>query len=74
VHPTLYGPVVDLEDAEPNELLGVNALVYGHQYLVISTATCAIAADLGDLKTAAEDRFKSVADLQQREIRRLTGT
>jgi hypothetical protein len=30
VHPTLYGPLVSVDPSRLNELLGLNALVYGH--------------------------------------------
>jgi hypothetical protein len=62
-HPSLYGSA---------ELAGVNALVYGHQYLALSAGTCAIAAELSDLRTRIERRFASVAELQRAEIERLT--
>jgi hypothetical protein len=72
VHPGLYGPLVSLHRHEPNELVGVNALVHGHQYLAMSAATCAIAANLEDLKTKVEQRYASVVKLQRSEIRRLS--
>lgn len=50
---------------------GLNALVYGHQYLAMAGVTCAIAADLDDLKRQFEKVYASVADLQHHEIDRL---
>jgi len=73
VHPGLYGPLVSLDKLETNELVGVNALVFGHQYLAMSAVTCAIAANLEYLKTQIEHRYESVVELQRREIERLTG-
>ncbi|MBX5468875.1 MAG: hypothetical protein IRZ21_03150 [Thermoleophilaceae bacterium] len=72
VHPSFYGPLVRIGSMEPNELVGVNAVVYGHQYLAISAATCAIAAELQDLKRRVEERYAAVAEIQQAELERLT--
>lgn len=74
VHPSLYGPLVGVDNLERNELLGVNALVYGHQYLAMAGVTCAIAASLEELKSRVEHRYGSVAGLQRKELERLTRT
>lgn len=72
VHPSFCGPLVPIDTLEPDELVGVTALVYGHQYLALSAVNCAIAADLQDLKQNVEQRYATVADLQHAELRRLT--
>jgi hypothetical protein len=73
VHPSLVGSYLGPDVAVENERVGVNALVYGHQYLAMAGVTCAIAASLDDLKSRVEKRYASVADLQHREIDRLRG-
>lgn len=70
VHSSLYGPFLGGDSGAANELLGVNALVYGHQYLAMSGVTCAIAADLGELKARIERRFASVTSAQHDELDR----
>jgi hypothetical protein len=72
VHPSFYGAATGLEAANGNEVLGVNALVHGHQYLALSAAACAIAAELPDLKAAVESRYARVAELQRAQLERLT--
>jgi hypothetical protein len=56
IHPSFYGSLVSLNPSTRNELLGVNALVYGHPYLALCAATCAIAADFQPLKRKVEGR------------------
>jgi hypothetical protein len=70
VHPSLYGPLVRLDGSDRNELLGLNALIYGHQYLAMAAVTCAIAANFEELKSRVEHRYTSVTDLQQTELGR----
>jgi hypothetical protein len=72
VHPSLIGSYIGPDAALENERVGINALVWGHQYLAMAGVTCAIAADLDDLKSRFESVYASVADLQHREIVRLT--
>ena len=72
VHPSFHGPLFNLERPAPFELLGVDAVVYGHQYLAISGATCAILAELDRLKRNLEASLESVAALQREELERLT--
>jgi hypothetical protein len=55
----------------PIEWLGVNALVRGHQYLAVAGATCAIAADLPDLRSKIETRYADVAATQRAELARV---
>jgi hypothetical protein len=71
VHPSLFGSYLGPDSAAENERVGINALVYGHQYLAMAGVTCAIAADLDDLKSQFEKVYASVADLQHQEIDRL---
>jgi hypothetical protein len=71
VHPSLFGSYLGPDSAVENERVGINALVYGHQYLAIAGVTCSIAADLQDLKSQFEKVYASVADLQHHETDRL---
>jgi hypothetical protein len=73
VHPSLVGSYLGQDAAVENERIGVNALVYGHQYLALAGVTCAIAASLDDLKSRIEKRYASVAAVQHEEIDRLRG-
>jgi hypothetical protein len=74
VHPSLYGPLTSMNTRDPDELVGVNALVHGHQYLALCAATCAIAAGLKDLKSEVEQRYEGVVELQRKELERFTNS
>jgi hypothetical protein len=71
VHPSLYGRFLGRDSDAANDRVGVNALVYGHQYLAITGVTCAIAGSLDHLKSRIEQRYGSVADIQKRELDRI---
>ena len=73
VHPSLFGSYLGPDSDMENDRLGINALVYGHQYLAMTGVTCAIAADLQELKSRFEEVYASVADLQHQEIDRQRG-
>jgi hypothetical protein len=53
VHPSLFGSYLGPAAAVENERVGINAIVWGHQYLAMAGVTCAIAADLDDLGSVA---------------------
>jgi hypothetical protein len=63
-HPTFAGSLSNLVDLEPMEWLGINALTHGHQYLALTGATCAVLADLPELKAKIEARYGQVAKAQ----------
>jgi hypothetical protein len=69
-HPTISGSFADLAGT-PIVWLGANALVRGHQYLAVTGATCAIAADLPTLKSKIEARYANIAGTQSAELARV---
>jgi hypothetical protein len=69
VHPSLYGPLARGGRLTPDPAIGRNALVTGHQYLAVTGATCALIADLPELKQKIEAHYAKAVGAQRRLFR-----
>jgi hypothetical protein len=69
VHPGFLGP--EFSDPMTHELLGFEALAYGHQYLVIGTVSAVRLADQNALADSAQAAYERVHGVQDAELRRL---
>ena len=69
VHPGLLGP--DFTDPMTRELLGFEAIAYGHQYLALGAVAAARLADLNGLERRVLVAYSRIHETQTRELKRL---